>query len=231
MGRSDNQASARRPGPSSSRVCAASSARTRPIWPAPSSARPARSIEALTSTLEWPSRTSNPATTAAVTASDAAVKPAVTWFDISGPRTTIASVAGNVRHMRREVPPPRHVAAFVEQHPRHGRRVAAQAKATQPPRRAAARPAPTGRTPGSLAVRDRQRGRPAAFDGSVGIAHAAGTARRVARRDTRRLMRRLPGTTLGQHYARCYGCGVSQPAGLHMTFTSATTSRSCRSSS
>ena len=28
-----------------------------------------------------------------------------------------------------------------------------------------------------------------------------------------------PGTTLGQHYARCYGCGVAQPAGLHMTFT------------
>jgi acyl-coenzyme A thioesterase PaaI-like protein len=28
-----------------------------------------------------------------------------------------------------------------------------------------------------------------------------------------------PGTTLGPHYARCYGCGVAQPAGLHMTFT------------
>jgi acyl-coenzyme A thioesterase PaaI-like protein len=28
-----------------------------------------------------------------------------------------------------------------------------------------------------------------------------------------------PGTTLGEHYARCYGCGVAQPAGLHMTFT------------
>jgi acyl-coenzyme A thioesterase PaaI-like protein len=28
-----------------------------------------------------------------------------------------------------------------------------------------------------------------------------------------------PGTTLGQHYARCYGCGVAQPAGLRMTFT------------
>jgi acyl-coenzyme A thioesterase PaaI-like protein len=28
-----------------------------------------------------------------------------------------------------------------------------------------------------------------------------------------------PGSTLGQHYARCYGCGVAQPAGLHMTFT------------
>ncbi len=27
-----------------------------------------------------------------------------------------------------------------------------------------------------------------------------------------------PGTTLGQHYARCYGCGSAQPAGLHMTF-------------
>jgi len=28
-----------------------------------------------------------------------------------------------------------------------------------------------------------------------------------------------PGTMLGQHYARCYGCGVAQPAGLQMTFT------------
>jgi acyl-coenzyme A thioesterase PaaI-like protein len=28
-----------------------------------------------------------------------------------------------------------------------------------------------------------------------------------------------PGAILGQHYARCYGCGVSQPAGLHMTFS------------
>ena len=28
-----------------------------------------------------------------------------------------------------------------------------------------------------------------------------------------------PGTTLGQHYTRCYGCGSAQPAGLHMTFT------------
>jgi len=27
-----------------------------------------------------------------------------------------------------------------------------------------------------------------------------------------------PGTNLGQHYARCYGCGAAQPAGLHMTF-------------
>jgi len=27
-----------------------------------------------------------------------------------------------------------------------------------------------------------------------------------------------PGTTLGQHYVRCYGCGTDQPAGLHMTF-------------
>jgi acyl-coenzyme A thioesterase PaaI-like protein len=28
-----------------------------------------------------------------------------------------------------------------------------------------------------------------------------------------------PGTTLWQHYTRCYGCGSAQPAGLHMTFT------------
>jgi len=28
-----------------------------------------------------------------------------------------------------------------------------------------------------------------------------------------------PGSTLGQHYARCYGCGVAQRAGLQMTFT------------
>ena len=27
-----------------------------------------------------------------------------------------------------------------------------------------------------------------------------------------------PGAILGQHYARCYGCGVEQAAGLHMTF-------------
>jgi acyl-coenzyme A thioesterase PaaI-like protein len=27
------------------------------------------------------------------------------------------------------------------------------------------------------------------------------------------------GASLGQHYARCYGCGVDQPGGLHMTFT------------
>jgi acyl-coenzyme A thioesterase PaaI-like protein len=27
------------------------------------------------------------------------------------------------------------------------------------------------------------------------------------------------GTRLGQHYARCYGCGVAQPAGLQMSFT------------
>ncbi len=27
-----------------------------------------------------------------------------------------------------------------------------------------------------------------------------------------------PGAILGQHYARCYGCGAAQPAGLHMTF-------------
>jgi acyl-coenzyme A thioesterase PaaI-like protein len=27
------------------------------------------------------------------------------------------------------------------------------------------------------------------------------------------------GTSLGQHYARCYGCGAAQPGGLHMTFT------------
>ena len=28
-----------------------------------------------------------------------------------------------------------------------------------------------------------------------------------------------PGTMLGPHYARCYGCGVAQPAGLQMKFT------------
>lgn len=28
-----------------------------------------------------------------------------------------------------------------------------------------------------------------------------------------------PGSTLGQHYTRCYGCGTAQPGGLHMTFT------------
>ena len=28
-----------------------------------------------------------------------------------------------------------------------------------------------------------------------------------------------PGTTLPQHYTRCYGCGVAQPAGLRMSFT------------
>jgi len=27
------------------------------------------------------------------------------------------------------------------------------------------------------------------------------------------------GTSLGQHYARCYGCGIAQAGGLHMTFT------------
>jgi acyl-coenzyme A thioesterase PaaI-like protein len=27
------------------------------------------------------------------------------------------------------------------------------------------------------------------------------------------------GTNLGQHYARCYGCGIAQTGGLHMTFT------------
>ena len=28
-----------------------------------------------------------------------------------------------------------------------------------------------------------------------------------------------PGSSLGQHYRRCYGCGDAQPGGLHMRFT------------